>query len=55
MSERKEVKSVKSVKSVKVSVESQGHVSGAPDTKSAKGEGRNPDEAQAMAEKKPKA
>jgi hypothetical protein len=49
MSERKDVKSVK------VTVESQGHVSGAaPTKKTAKGEGGNLDEALAQADKKQK-
>ena len=48
MSERKEMKSVK------VTVESQGHVNGAPETKSAKGEGGNLEEALAKAEKEQK-
>jgi hypothetical protein len=48
MSERKEEKTVT------VAVESQGHVNGAPETKSAKDQGRNVDEAPAKADKNQK-
>jgi hypothetical protein len=48
MSDRKEVKTVK------VTVESQGHVNGAPETKSATGGGRNVDDALAKADKNQK-
>jgi len=48
MSERTEVKAVT------VAVESRGHVNGAPETKSAKSEGRDGDETLAKAEKNQK-